>query len=182
MGPAQGLDIVIEAARLLRESDGRVRFVLMGEGILRGRLEAAAAALPRPNVAVLPYQPNAMMPQIYAASDVCLVPQAASTGCDAVPSKVYRIMASRRPLIAITEPDSDLAMLVREAKCGAIVAPGNAQELARVVLEAARQPEEWRAMGARGYAHVSARYSRPIITGQYDALIRSVAGEVAGRP
>jgi glycosyltransferase involved in cell wall biosynthesis len=110
------------------------------------------------------------------------VPQAASTGCDAVPSKVYRIMASGRPLIAITEPDSDLAMLVREARCGAIVAPGNAQELARVVVEAARHPEDWWEMAARGRTHVTAHYSRRVVTAEYDALIRTVAGDIAGRP
>jgi colanic acid biosynthesis glycosyl transferase WcaI len=181
MGPAQGLETVIEAARLLREEDGPVRFLLLGEGILRGRLELAASALPRQNVSVLPYQPGAMMPQIYAASDVCLVPQAASTGCDAVPSKVYRIMASGRPLIAITERDSDLATLVRDAQCGAIVAPGDAKELARLIVEAARQPEEWRDMGLRGRAHVTAYYSRRIVTAEYDALIRTVAGEIVVR-
>ena len=55
------------------------------------------------------------MPEIYGASDVSLVPQAAATGSDAIPSKVYRIMASARPLIAVTEAQSDLAALVREA-------------------------------------------------------------------
>jgi colanic acid biosynthesis glycosyl transferase WcaI len=176
MGPAQGLEVVIDAAQLAGGDAPRVRFVLMGEGILRKRLETAAAALSAANVLVLPYQPNALMPQIYAASDVCLVPQAASTGCDAVPSKVYRIMASARPIIAITEADSDLAALVRDAQCGAVVAPGDARALARVTLDAARNVEEWRAMGGRGRAYVVARYSRPVVTAQYDALSRSVAG------
>ncbi|MEO8033249.1 MAG: glycosyltransferase family 4 protein [Acidobacteriota bacterium] len=182
MGPAQGLEVVIDAARLLTDQDGGIRFLLMGEGILRERLHAAASALPRQNVTVLPYQPNAMMPRIYAASNVCLVPQAASTGCDAVPSKVYRIMASGRPLIAITEADSDLATLVRDAQCGVVVAPDQARELARVVVEAARNPEEWREMGARGRAHVVARYSRPVVTAEYEALVRAVAGGVGSRP
>ena len=48
------------------------------------------------------------MREIYAASDVCLVPQAAATGCDAIPSKVYRILACGRPIIASTEGNSDL--------------------------------------------------------------------------
>jgi colanic acid biosynthesis glycosyl transferase WcaI len=173
MGPAQGLDIVIDAARLL-PPDSRVRFLLVGEGILRSRLAAEAAALPHANVGVLPYQPNAMMPQIYGASDVSLVPQAAAIGSDAIPSKVYRIMASGRPLIAVTEHDSDLAALVREAGCGAIVPPGDAVSLAGAVTDAAQRAADWRAMGLRGRDHVVTHYAREVVSAQYDALLRCV--------
>ncbi len=174
MGPAQGLDIVIEAARLLTATDGDIRFLLIGEGILREALTASAASLPLGNVTVLPYQPNALMPQIYAASDISLVPQAAATGSDAIPSKVYRIMASARPLIAITDPHSDLAALVNEARCGIVIAPGDARGLATAVAQAASDRAEWEEMGRRGRAHVAAHYSRNVVSGQYDALIRAL--------
>jgi colanic acid biosynthesis glycosyl transferase WcaI len=175
MGPAQGLDIAIEAARLLAADDGDIRFLLIGEGMLRESLSSAAAALPLKNVTVLPYQPNAMMPQIYSASDISLVPQAAATGSDAIPSKVYRIMAAGRPLIAVTDAPSDLAALVREAGCGMVVAPGDARALADAVRGAAADRARWDEMGRRGREHVSAHYSRGVVSGQYDALIRSVA-------
>lgn len=179
MGPAQGLEIVIDAARRMHDEDGAIRFILIGEGTLRERLAADAAGLPRSNVSVLPYQPNSLMPQIYGSSDICLVPQAAATGSDAIPSKVYRIMASARPLIAITEQDSDLAALVRDSQCGVVVSPGDAEQLTAVVRQAAREPELWAQMGMRGRAHVSAAYSREAVSAQYDALIRAVA---AGMP
>ena len=175
MGPAQGLDIVIDAARLLTEAERAIRFLVIGEGTLRERLTSAAAALPLANVTVLPYQPSSMMPQIYSASDVCLVPQAAATGSDAIPSKVYRIMATGRPLIAITEAQSDLAALLREAQCGVSVEPGDAQQLADVVRHARDNPAEWQAMGSRGRAHVAAHYSRAVVSARYEALIRSIA-------
>jgi colanic acid biosynthesis glycosyl transferase WcaI len=176
MGPAQGLDIVIEAARRLTLADGAIRFLLIGNGMLQEPLAAAAAALPLRNVGVLPYQPNSMRPEIYGASDVCLVAQAAATGSDAIPSKVYRIMASGRPLIAVTEAHSDLAVLVRDAQCGVSVEPGDAQQLAETLRRAVKDRQEWEGMGARGRAHVAAHYSRATIAGQYDALLRDVAG------
>lgn len=173
MGPAQGLDIVIDAARLLGAGDA-LRFVLIGEGSLRARLTSDAAGLPQKNVMVLPYQPNALMPQIYGASDISLVPQAAATGSDAIPSKVYRIMASGRPLIAVTDEDSDLAALVTAAGCGVVVAPGDAGRLAEVLRGAPQRLAEWREMGLRGRAHVAAHYSRAVVCDLYDALIREV--------
>jgi colanic acid biosynthesis glycosyl transferase WcaI len=178
MGPAQGLDVVIDAARLLPAAAG-VRFLLIGEGSLRAQLSADAAALPQKSVTVMPYQPSALMPQIYGASDICLVPQAAATGSDAIPSKVYRIMASARPLIAVTEEGSDLAALVNAAGCGAVVPSGDTARLAGVVRQAAGRPDEWREMGLRGRAHVMAHYSRAVVCAQYDALIRRVCGHVS---
>jgi colanic acid biosynthesis glycosyl transferase WcaI len=175
MGPAQGLDIAIEAARLLTMSDGDIRFLLIGEGMLRESLTSAAAALPLKNLTVLPYQPNELMPQIYGASDISLVPQAAATGSDAIPSKVYRIMATGRPLIAVTDAQSDLAALVREAGCGVVIEPGNARALADTVRHAVSERRQWEEMGRRGRAHVSTHYSREVVSGQYDALIRLVA-------
>jgi colanic acid biosynthesis glycosyl transferase WcaI len=175
MGPAQGLDTILDAARLLSPADGDIRFLLIGEGTLRQTLTAAAASVPAGNVTVLPYQPNELMPQIYSASDVSLVPQAAATGSDAIPSKVYRIMATGRPLIAVTDPQSDLAALVREAGCGVVVAPGDAAALADVVRRAAADRGAWDAMGKRGRAHVAAHYSRPVIAAEYDRLVRTLA-------
>ena len=173
IGPAQGLDIVLDAASLL-PAGHPARFVLIGDGILRERFERASSDSAG-RVRVLPYQPSALMPQIYGASDICLVPQAAATGSDAIPSKVYRIMASARPLIAITDPVSDLAMLVRAAQCGEVVAPGDAAALSAVVQRAAAQPDEWRRMGERGRQHVIERYTREVVAGEYDRLIRMLA-------
>lgn len=174
MGPAQGLEIVIEAARLLADEPA-VRILLAGEGSARAALTRAALELPQPNVTVLPYQPNALMPQIYGASDVCLVPQAGGIATDAIPSKVYRIMASARPLIAVTEEGSDLALLVAAAGCGAVVPPGDAARLAAAVRDAAARPEAWRLMGERGRGHVMSHYTRSAVGDEYHALVEDVA-------
>lgn len=172
MGPAQGLEVVIDAASLLSDLPD-VKLLLIGEGMRREKL-AEAAARRAPNVTVLPYQPNSMMPQIYGASDVCLVAQAPSTASDAIPSKVYRIMASARPIIAITEPNSDLAALVRDAGCGAVVAAGAADRLAETIRSASSDRVRWREMGERGRRFVVEHYGRRTVSAQYEALVRSL--------
>ena len=176
MGPAQGLDVVFEAAKIVA---GRapVQFVLIGDGTLRARFASMAAGLHPANVTVLPYQPNSLMPLIYGASDVSLVPQAAATGSDAIPSKVYRIMASGRPVIAVTDPSSDLAALVRTAGCGVAVPPSDPGALADAVMDAAGRRQAWREMGERGRSHVEAHYSREVVSGLYDELIRRIGAD-----
>jgi colanic acid biosynthesis glycosyl transferase WcaI len=174
MGPAQGLESFIEAAILLRGEPG-FHFMMMGDGILRESLMERVAQSGLGNFLFLAHQPYSMMPSIYAASDVCLVPQAMETGCDAVPSKVYRIMACARPVLATTDPESDLAHLIKDAGCGAIVPSGSPSDLAGVILEAYRDQAQWREMGQAGRTYVVEHYSRHAVTGLYHDLIRTVA-------
>jgi len=176
MGVAQGLEVFIRAAELLRNEPG-IHFMMMGDGILRETLKQRVAQLDLPNFTFLPYQSYSLMPQIYATSDVCLVPQVAETGCDAVPSKVYRIMACARPVLACTDLNSDLARLVASAGCGKSVQAGAPQDLARIILDAYHHPAEWRQMGEKGRLHVMDNYARPVITGRYHNLIQMLVKE-----
>ena len=175
MGPAQGLETILDAAALLSHESGLI-FLLAGEGVLHDRLKTIARDRALANVLILPHQSYDLVPQIYAASDLCVVPLALNTGSDAVPSKVYRIMACARPVLACADLNSDLAELVRLARCGTVVSPGSPEALARAVSDAMRDPSACAAMGQAGRAHVMAHYARGSISAQYEALVREVAG------
>ena len=170
MGPAQDLDSVIEAALLLRHQSG-VMFLLVGEGSAYQRLNERVLSLGLTNVLMLPHQPYDLVPQIYAASDLCLVPLAKDTGSDAVPSKVYRIMACERPVLACADAHSDLAEFVMETRGGIVVPPAAPETLASAISDAATKPEVLREMGRVGRERVLAGYSRAAVTAQYDALV-----------
>jgi hypothetical protein len=74
-----------------------------------------------------------MMPRIYAASGCLFGSAGIETGCDAVPSKVYRIMACARPVLATTDTESDLGHLIKDAGCGAVVPPGSPSDLTSAI-------------------------------------------------
>jgi colanic acid biosynthesis glycosyl transferase WcaI len=176
MGPAQGLENFIDAANILKEEAG-VCFLIMGDGTLREILQKRIEGYNLGNCVFLPYQPYSLMAQVYAASDLCLVPQALATGSEAVPSKVYRIMACARPVLAVTDQNSDLARLVRDASCGAFVLPGSAEVLAEMVMQAQRNRQEWQKMGLSGREHVVRYYARATVTNQYNELIGNIVSQ-----
>lgn len=170
IGPAQGLETLLDVAALLRD-DPRHRLVLVGGGILT---EAFAARIARDglhNVTLLPHQPVERVPAIYGASDLCVVSQSATTTSDAVPSKVYRIMGAARPVLAITAPGSDLATLVTESGGGLVVPHGDLEALAQAIRQAAADPDRLRAMGAAGRAHVMEHYERRVVTRRYERVM-----------
>jgi colanic acid biosynthesis glycosyl transferase WcaI len=171
MGPVQSLETVLDAAALLSGESGLL-FLLVGEGSSYNRLEALTKDRGLTNVLMLPHQPYLMVPRIYAASDLCIVPLALKAGADAVPSKVYRIMACERPVLACADDDSDLAELVRLSQCGTVVPPGSPKAIAQAVSEAMRNPEACAAMGRAGRAHVITHYSRASVSAKYAELVR----------
>jgi len=180
MGPAQGLRVVLEAASRLRDEPDVV-FLLVGDGGVRKELVEMARERGLENVRFLSYQDYGLVPRIYAASDLCLVPLATNTGSDAIPSKTYRIMACARPVLACADAASDLAELVAASGCGIVARPGSADDLVRAVKQAKTDPAACLAMGEAGRAHVLAHYSREAICAEYDALIRELTGAPAGR-
>jgi colanic acid biosynthesis glycosyl transferase WcaI len=181
IGPAQGLECFVDAANLLRDRPD-VRLMLIGDGSLVAPLRARASALGLTNIVIVPYQPFSRVPDIYGASDVCVVAQAAATASDAIPSKVYRIMACERPIVAATDPASDLAQLVTDAGAGVVVPPGSAGALAAAIRDAVEDRERWRDRGRSARRYVAARYARLVVGRQYeDVLLASIERRACGR-
>jgi len=180
LGPAQDLDTFIDCAVSLRNNDA-IHFMLMGDGMLRDKLTDRISMLSLPNVSVLPYQPYSLVPQIYAASDLCLVPQTPGVTATAVPSKVYRIMACARPVLAATTQDSDLSNLVERSGGGIVVPAGSPERLAEAIVDASANLEMLRRMGNAGREHVVQHYSRDAISLKYHELVNRLVnckGEV----
>jgi colanic acid biosynthesis glycosyl transferase WcaI len=178
LGPAQGLETLLDAARLLADEPAVV-FVLVGGGTLWNAVASRIHDERLANVRLVPHQPFARVPEIYGASDLSVVPQAAATGSDAVPSKVYRIMACGRAVLAATDARSDLAQVVTTAGCGFVVPQEAPDAIAGAIRQAVHHRDELAAMGASGRRHVLSHYARPVVTAQYDALIAQVLKERA---
>ena len=173
LGPLQGLEPLVEASELLADTPGIV-IALIGGGTLWQTLEHRIRAANLANVRLIPFQPYSRVPEIYGASDLSVVTQAASTGSDAIPSKVYRIMACASPILAVTEPESDLAALVIEAGAGVVVSPPTPAAIADAIRRACRDGPALRAMGDAGRRHVVQHYARPLVTARYEALLTHV--------
>lgn len=174
MGAAQGLETLVEAAEILRH-ESSIRFLLLGDGNLRDSLRTRVLESQLSNVTFLDYQPFSAMGQIYAASDLCIVPLAAGAGLDAVPSKVYRIMACARPVLAITDPESDLADLVAVSGGGERIAAGDAEAIAAFLRSAAKERKRWQEKGEAGRRYVIEHHSRPVVTSTYGDLVTRIA-------
>lgn len=148
IGLGQNLDVVIDAAALLTSRPDIV-MLFIGDGNRRAALEAAVRARGLANVRFLPFQPRDQLRWTYASSDVCLVSLKPGLAGYIVPSKLYPILAAGRPYIAAVEAASEAAALTERHRCGVVVTPGDAAQLAAAITRLADQRAEREAMGAR---------------------------------
>jgi len=145
-GIAQGLDSVLDAAKLL---EGEVRFAFVGDGPLKESLVQLAAERGVRNVDFHPQVPLDEMPPLLAASDALLVPLSGHpTFRDFVPSKLIDAMAVGRPVVLSAAGEA--TRILELAGAGVAAAPEDAEELAGAVRWLRTHPEEAEEMGRRG--------------------------------
>ncbi len=186
LGRSQGLDTVLEAARLIEDrkrgaaagpsgaeiAPPSVRFLLVGSGVtapeVRRRAEEVAS------VATVPFQSEDRLNDVLAAADLALVPLRAGFGRLCVPSKVYSILASGRPVGAMLDADSDVARIVGSGECGFRVDPDDPVSLADEILRLAAEPDRARRLGANGRAWGEDRGSLKRAAGQYEEMLENV--------
>jgi glycosyltransferase involved in cell wall biosynthesis len=91
-----------------------------------------------------------------------------------MPSKVYEIMASARPVLASADWRSDLWELVTSTACGVCIEPGEPEKLAAAIHTLRANDGQRFEMGRRGRAAAERFYSRDAVVTQYDELVHSL--------
>ena len=178
MGFAQNLDVVVDAAALLRSHEG-IRFVLVGDGQYRDRIEARVRSLGLTNVLMAPMQPQNLVPQVYSTGDVGLVAVRRGQEKTSVPSKTWTIMACSRAVVACLGEDSYLARLLKQEEMGLVVSPEDPRQLADAILRLRSEPETLRRLSLRGRAYVEANLSRHRVTSRYVRLVAELSSRHA---
>lgn len=139
MGKKQGLENVIEAARLASARGSSVRFVLMGDGNQRRRLEEEARGVDR--VTFMDPLPGREFQLALAAADVLLVNELPGVKDMAVPSKLTSYFSAGVPVMVATDPDSVTAFEIENSGGGVRVDAAVPLELVKTAEALAREPE-----------------------------------------
>lgn len=169
IGVAQGLDTVIEAAKLLADVPD-VQFVLVGDGV---ELESLRA-MQFPNVKFIGQVEKSEVRQFLSWADGLLVtlkddPLFRIT----IPSKTQTYMLSGRPILCGVAGDA--AKVVEEAECGLCFEPEEPAALAYAVrLLRAMPVDEREDMGLNGQAVYDEQFSISSLTEVYESLFNAV--------
>lgn len=171
IGLVSGAEIVLDLAKLLA-SESDIVVMIVGEGVVKARLEAEARRQGLPNVRFAPFQPRSALGDVLASASVGLVTLKPGHGRNSVPSKILGYLAAERPVIASVDPDSDTWNFVDESRCGVCVCPGDASGLASAVRRLAADSELAGQLGRNGRRYLERNLARHTITAEYEKCLR----------
>jgi colanic acid biosynthesis glycosyl transferase WcaI len=155
MGAKQGLENVIATARLAAAelAPATIRFVLLGDGNQRHRLEEEGAGV-RSLQFIRPL-PDSEFQAMLRAADVLLLNEKPGVGDMAVPSKLTTYFSTGKPVVAATDQSSAAAVEICSAGAGVVVAAGDPRALLGSVLAIGRDKA-----AAAQFGEAGKRYSR----------------------
>ncbi len=167
----QGIEIVVEAARLLAgRSD--LHFVICGEGPNRARLQELAAGLS--NISFHDLQPAARVGELLTLASVHLLPQIAGAADLVLPSKLANMLFSGRPVVATALAGTGLYAEVEG--CGISTPPGDAAAFAAAIATLLDDPAEAARLGAAARVRGIERWSQEAVLARLAKMIGEVAG------
>jgi len=160
-GISNDLDLILETAEILRER-GEVQFVFVGDGKEKQRLVAQAEALKLDHVHFFPPVPKMEMPEVLAASQVCIaILKPLEAYKTTYPNKVFDYMAAGRPVILAI--DGVIRQVIEEAGAGIYVQPGQADGVAQAILQLEQDRASGKRMGLAGRRFVEEHFDRSIL-------------------
>jgi colanic acid biosynthesis glycosyl transferase WcaI len=148
-GSAQGLEHVIDAAALVRDTPAF--FLFVGDGHAKQSLRERARELQLGNVAFVDSVPLDQMPRYFSIAYASIVPLLRRDAFkDARPSKMFPALASGVPVIFSGEGES--AALLEASDAGVVAEPESAADMARTIRVLLGDPARRDQIGAHGRA------------------------------
>ncbi len=172
-GIAQDIDAIIDLAYLLKNNQN-IYFLLAGSGIYYDLICNKIKTLNLKNIILLGHQSHNNMSAFYASANILFVPLKNELAKTALPSKVLEIMACEKPVIAITDKDSDLANMIEKAKCGYVI---NKEDLYDIAIKCIVEKTKLEQLGKNGKEYVLNIHTKNKIGAAYLDLINKILQE-----
>jgi len=175
IGYLHEFDTIIKAAEDLRDSGYKdIVFVFIGEGIKKEYIRKKAVERGLNNILFFPYQARDKLTYSLGIADVSLVTLEKGFEGMVVPSKIYGILASGRPVIAVVGGESEIVEIIREGNCGEVVKIGDYQALVDGIINYYKDRKKCREDGLNGRRYFEENFDRKIATRKYIEVIEEV--------
>jgi len=175
IGRCHDMDTILAAAKQLK--DEPIQFVCIGGGQKRQGLIQEVTRLGLNNFLFLPYQDKHVLPYSLTSGDLSLVSVEAGLESLIAPSKLYPVLATGRPVVAICPKHSYLTQLITDAKCGASFENGDSYNLTKFIRQLARDQELTEHLGRSAREYLQLHFTPKIIAKQYLQVITEAANK-----
>lgn len=162
-GPANGLSVIIDTAKILQKNHDEIQFFLIGDGVEKEKLQYDSKKHNLKNIYFFSSIPKEQIPDLLQYADLllhCFAPiNVFKYGIS--PNKIYDYLASSKPIIMSVETTNNI---VQDAEAGIVVEPENPEALARGILKIEKMTlDEREKLGANGRAYVEKYHSTQVL-------------------
>lgn len=164
---------VIEVAKRLKNYSNIV-FQMIGDGNVKQQFMEEAKELGLDNIEFYPLQPIDLVPDVYSACDLCLIPLMKGVIGNGVPSKAAILMACKRPIITSVEQNSHYAKMFSEHNMGVAVDIFDNDKLASEIIRLYENPHLMKEMAENAYIYGQENYSSTLSTRKIMDIFESV--------
>lgn len=172
-GLANNLSSLLEVAKKIKELDGDVHFMLIGDGMKKPELMEYAELNNLTNVTFVDAQPKNIMPDFCNSSDLCTaVLQDIDTFKTVYPNKVFDYMSCKKPILLGI--DGVVRELVEDSNAGVYVNPNEAENVVKKILELKKNPGRLEQMGNNGYEFVIKNFERKTLAQKYTSYMEEI--------
>ncbi|HNQ12886.1 MAG TPA: glycosyltransferase family 4 protein [Bacteroidia bacterium] len=170
IGHAQGLEVILKAASLLKKNS-KIRFIIIGSGPELPMLIELKKSLMLENVTFFNPVSKAEMNPILSSIDAGVVPlKKLELFKGAIPSKIFELLAFSKPVFLGVDGEAK-QLFVEEGKCAIYFDPENYTDLANKVQQFEEQRDRVIELGSNGRTYVAEYFHRDTIARQFNIFI-----------
>ena len=169
LGTKQGIDIILESIELLKDTK-KIVWVIGGEGPLKNLLIEKTKKYS--NVRITKLQPIERISDWLTLADIHLLPQKIAAADLVLPSKLLGMMASGRPIVAISPKESELGRLVSVA--GIQLDYDNAMDFSNAVLSLINNKEMTIQKGKNARKLVEELYDKKKVLSNFESELENL--------
>ena len=173
LGHAQGLELIVKAASLLKDKFPNVYFVMMGAGPEKEMLVALKERLATSNVLFFEPVTKSEIGMIIKSIDAALVPlKKMDLFLGAIPSKIFESLAMEKPIVLGVDGEAR-ELFVNQGACAVFFEPENENDLAAKIVEICEGKIDLVQLGKNGRNYVSEKFNRNKLADSYVDFIES---------
>ena len=171
MGYPNDLESIVSCAEKLK-NDERFCFVFLGAGVKRKWLEREVETKLLTNVKLLAPRPRSEQNIFLNACDVAIVTLVKKMWGVSMPSRTYNILAAGKPILALTENDSEIAKVVAEDQVGWVAEADEPEKLLKKIFQIYDEKNRFEEMGKNARNSALEKYSLKTALEKYKVSLK----------
>ncbi|WP_237705320.1 glycosyltransferase family 4 protein [Bacillus coahuilensis] len=165
--------MILQVACLLKEETDIV-FQIIGDGNTKEQFVAEAREKGLTNITFYPLQPLEIVPDVYSACSVCLIPLKRGVIGTGFPSKSTLLMACRRVVLNSVEETSDYYEMFNKNDIGVSVSNSSPEKVAEAIKYLYTNPQRINEMAEKAKVYGEKHFSRKVNTIKFIDLFKEI--------